>query len=57
MDDKAKQHLAMHVAEPTVVPARPYANLEIPVFMSNPDQDFFDKWINPFYQTNINELL
>lgn len=54
MDEESKQQLEMHVSGATVVHAGPYSNLEIPVVMSNPDQDFFEMWINPFYLANIN---
>lgn len=57
MDEATKKQLELHVAGAIVRHAGPYSSLEVPVVMSNPDQDFIEKWINPFYLTNINNKL
>ena len=45
----------MHVNGAIVQHAGPYAALDVPVDMSNPNEDFILKWILPFYLTNIDD--
>ena len=53
MDDERRKQIALHTAGATVNPSCPYSKLEVPVSMENPDRSFTEKWIVPFYRSNL----
>ena len=53
MNEHSKKDIELHTAGATVRHAGPYSELEVPVVMENPEQEFIDRWIKPFYMTNL----
>jgi hypothetical protein len=53
MDAALRKQIKLHSAGTTVRHAGPYADLEVPVSMVAPSNDFIQKWVAPFYMWGI----
>ncbi|MDB2687335.1 DUF6000 family protein [Mariniblastus sp.] len=52
MNENLRKQIELHTAGATVRHAGPHAELKVPVQMEQPDADFINTWISPFYMTD-----
>ncbi len=53
MDKVTRNQIELHTAGATVRHAGPYSDLDVPVLMETPNQDFITTWIKPFYMVDL----
>ena len=52
-EEELRKQVELHSAGATVQHAGPYSDLEVPSSMESPSDDFYEKWVAPFYMWEI----
>ena len=53
MSDEIDRRIPEHIAGATVKHTSPFSNIKVPVSLEEPDGQFYDKWVMPFYCVNL----